>query len=264
MSTIATVDSLWRYPVKSMRGEDLNEAFVGFSGMYGDRLFAFRSSASHKGFPYLTAREQRKLLQYQPRFRYPDKTARPPNLTEAESLGPGVNPVSAEPADLMVDVEMPTGDTLPIDDPILLRLLRDGVSGAPDLTLMRSERAMTDCRPVSLFSVQSVRQLGEEIDTAVDPRRFRANIYLDIRAGGGFAENEWIGRSLRIGSKVVIAILERDPRCLTITLDPDTGESRPEVLRQVAQAHQGMAGVYGAVLVEGMVRKGDTVQLLDG
>jgi uncharacterized protein YcbX len=93
-SNIGKVDSLWRYPVKSMRGEELDEAFVGFSGIYGDRLFAFRSSASPKGFPYLTAREQRKLLRHRPRFRYPDKAARPINLAEAESLAPGLNPCS--------------------------------------------------------------------------------------------------------------------------------------------------------------------------
>jgi uncharacterized protein YcbX len=263
MSTLGTVDSLWRYPVKSMRGEELNEAFVGFSGMYGDRLFAFRSSASPKGFPYLTAREQRKLLQYRPRFRYPDKAARPINLAEAESIAPGLNPVSADTPDLMVDVEAPAGETLAIDDPALIRLLCDGLSGPPDLTLVRSDRAMTDCRPVSLLSVQSARQLGEEIGTSVDPRRFRANIYLDFHAAGGFAEDGFVGRSLRIGSKVVISILERDPRCAMIALDPDTGESNPAFLRQVAQAHSGTAGVYGAVLVEGMLRKGDAVQLLD-
>ena len=148
MSTIATVYSLWRYPVKSMRGEELNEAFVGFSGVYGDRVFAFRSSASPKGFPYLTAREQRKLLQYRPRFRYADKAARPINLAEAESIAPGLTPVFADTPDLMVDVETPTGETLAIDDPALIRMLREGVSGAPDLTLIRSDRAMTDCRPV--------------------------------------------------------------------------------------------------------------------
>jgi uncharacterized protein YcbX len=185
-------------------------------------------------------------------------------LAEAESIAPGLTPVSADTADLMVDVEAPTGETLPIDDPALIRMLREGISGAPDLTLVRSDRAMTDCRPVSLFSVQSANQLGEEIGTAVDKRRFRANIYLDFSAAGGFAENGLIGRSLRIGSKMVLSILERDPRCVMITLDPDTGESRPEYLRQVAQAHNGMAGVYGAVLVEGLLRKGDAVQLLDG
>ena len=86
MSTVGKIDSLWRYPVKSMRGEELDEAFAGFSGIYGDRLFAFKSSASPKGFPYFTAREQTKLLQYRPRFRYPDKAARPVNLTEAKNL----------------------------------------------------------------------------------------------------------------------------------------------------------------------------------
>lgn len=263
MSTIATVDGLWRYPVKSMRGEQLDEAFVGFVGIYGDRVFAFRSSASPKGFPYLTAREQRTLLQYQPRFRFPEQAARPINLAEAERIAPGVTPVFADMGELMVDVETPSGETLAIDDPALPGVLRDGVSGAPELTLVRSHRAMTDCRPVSLFSVQSARQLGEETRSTMDPRRFRANIYLDLDAGDGFAEDQWVGRSLRIGSKVVISILQRDPRCVMITLDPDTGEPKPEVMRHLAQTHDGMAGVYGAVLVEGIVRKGDVVELLD-
>ena len=263
MSNIGKVESLWRYPIKSMRGQELDEAFVGFSGIYGDRIFAFRSSASPKGFPYLTAREQRKLLRYRPRFRYPDKAARPINLAEAESIAPGLNPVSADTPDLMVDVEAPTGETLAIDDPALIRILGDGLSGAPDVALVRSDRAMTDCRPVSLLSVQSARQLGEEIGTSVDQRRFRANIYVDFNSAGGFAEDGFVGRSIRIGSKVVISILERDPRCAMITLDPDTGESKPEFLRQVAQAHKGMAGVYGAVLVEGTLHKGDAVELLD-
>jgi uncharacterized protein YcbX len=263
MSTIATVDSLWRYPVKSMRGEELNEAFVGFSGIYGDRLFAFRSSASAKGFPWLTAREQRMLLQYRPHFRYPDKAARPVNLVEAESIAPGVTPAFADSAELMVDVEAPTGQTLAIDDPALIAMLRDGVRGEPDVMLVRSDRAMTDCRPVSLLSVQSASQLGEEMGTAVDPRRFRANIYLNLSDAGGFAEDQYVGRSVRIGSKAVIAILERDPRCVMITLDPETGESQPEILRHVAQGHSGMAGAYGAVLVEGIVHKGDVVELPD-
>ena len=51
MSVIGKVESLWRYPVKSMRGEELNEAFAGYPGVYGDRVFAFKSSASPAGFP---------------------------------------------------------------------------------------------------------------------------------------------------------------------------------------------------------------------
>jgi uncharacterized protein YcbX len=97
----------------------------------------------------------------------------------------------------------------------------------------------------------------------VDKRRFRANVYVDLTFANGFAENELVGRSVKIGPKVVISILERDPRCVIITLDPDTGEQAPAILKKVAQAHDGMAGVYGAVLVEGMLHKGDPVELLD-
>ncbi len=50
MSIVGKVDSLWRYPVKSMRGEELEEAFAGYPGVYGDRVFAFKSSASPTGF----------------------------------------------------------------------------------------------------------------------------------------------------------------------------------------------------------------------
>ncbi|PYI61218.1 MAG: MOSC domain-containing protein [Verrucomicrobia bacterium] len=261
MSVIGKVDSLWRYPVKSMRGEELDEAFAGFSGIYGDRLFAFRSSASPKGFPYLTAREQNRLLQYRPHFRYPDKSARPINLTEAESMG--ANPVSADPSELMVDVETPAGKTLAIDDLALIEMLRTDIDQKHQLTLMRSERALTDCRPVSIFSVQSANQLAEETGMPMDRRRFRANVYVDLGSANGFAENEFVGRSLRIGSKVVVTILERDARCVMITLDPDTGEKTPAILKKVAQAHEGMAGVYGAVIVEGMLHKGDPVEVLD-
>src|SRR5437667_5597567 len=261
MSIVGKIDSLWRYPVKSMRGQELDEAFAGFSGIYGDRLFAFESSASPKGFPYLTAREQQRLLQYRPHFRHPDKAARPINLTEAESMG--ANPVWADPAELMVDVETPDGQTLAIDDPSLIDMLRTDIDQKHQLTLMRSERALTDCRPVSVFSLQSARQLGEETGTPIDKRRFRANVYVNLTSAQGFAENEFVGRSLRIGSKVVVRILERDARCVMITLDPDTGEKSPEILTKVAQAHEGMAGVYGAVMLEGMLHKGDPVEVLD-
>jgi uncharacterized protein YcbX len=261
MSIIGKVDSLWRYPVKSMRGEELEELFAGFPGIYGDRVFAFRSSANHKGFPYLTAREQRRLLQYRPRFRYPDKAARPINLIEAESKD--ANPLSADLAELVVDVETPDGQTLAIDDPALIEMLRADIDQKHQVTLMQSQRAMTDCRPVSIFSLQSAQQLAEETGTPVDKRRFRANVYVDLTAANGFAENELVGRSVRVGPKVVITVLERDPRCVIITLDPDTGEQAPAILKKVAQAHDGMAGVYGAVLVEGMLHKGDSVEVID-
>jgi len=200
-------------------------------------------------------------LQYRPHFRHPNKAARPVNLTEAEKMG--ANPISADPSELMVNVETPDGKTLAVDDPALIDTLRADIDQKHQLTLMRSERALTDCRPVSIFSLQSALKLGDETGIQLDKRRFRANIYVDLTSGQGFAENEFVGRSLRIGPKVVVTILERDARCVMITLDPDTGEKTPAILKKVAQAHEGMAGVYGAVLVEGMLHKGDTVELLE-
>jgi uncharacterized protein len=263
MNLIGKVDSLWRYPVKSMRGEEIEEAFAGFSGIYGDRLFAFKSSTRPKGFPYLTGRECREMLRYRPLFRHTEMAARPVNLAEAEKIGTGVTPLYADPMELMVDVETPTGELLAIDDPALMHRLAEGTGDTTTLSLLRSDRALTDCRPLSLFSLQTARQLGEELGTAVDPRCFRANIYLDLSAAGGFGEDALVGRSLRVGSKVVLSILARDSRCQMITLDPDTGEANPELLRKVSRDHEGMAGVYGAVLVEGILRKGDSVELLD-
>jgi hypothetical protein len=244
-----------------MRGEELEEAFASYSGIYGDRVFAFRSSANHKGFPYFTAREQRKLLQYRPRFRFPDKAARPINLIEAESRN--ANPLSADLAELVVDVETPDGKTIAIGDSALTEMLRADVDQKHQITLMQSQRAMTDCRPVSIFSLQSAQQLAEETGTQADKRRFRANVYVDLTSAKGFGENELVGRSVRIGPKVIITVLERDSRCVIITLDPDTGEQTPALLKKVAQAHDGMAGVYGAVLVEGMLHKGDLIEVLD-
>ncbi|PYI93348.1 MAG: MOSC domain-containing protein [Verrucomicrobia bacterium] len=263
MSIIGRVESLWRYPVKSMRGEEMEEMFAGYPGVYGDRLFAFESSANPKGFPFFTGRDQRQMIRYRARFRNPEKAARPVNVGEAEKLSPNLNPISADVSELMVDVETPDGKTFAIDDPALIDDLRSNIEGNHKLTLLRSDKAITDCRPLSIFAVQTAKRLGEETGVAVDKRRFRANIYVDLPSSNGFAEDKFVGRSLRIGSRVTVAVLQRDARCMMITLDPDTAEKTPAILKAVAQAHEGMAGVYGAVLVEGMIRKGDSVELLD-
>ena len=122
---------------------------------------------------------------------------------------------------------------------------------------------MTDCRPVSIISLQTVRQLSKELGIDMDKRRFRANLYVELESGKGFGEDEFVGRTLRIGAKTAIAVLKRDSRCKMITLDPDTAQPNPEVMKQLARDHEGQAGIYGAVLVEGTIRPGDEIALLD-
>ena len=261
MSVIGTIDSLWRYPVKSMRGEEMSQLFVGYAGVYGDRLFAFRSSDAPAGFPYFTGRDQRQMIRYRPRFREPEKAARPINLIEAEQNGAAA--LAGSPEELMIDVDTPKGEVFAIDDHALMENLRTGLDGKHELTLLRSDRALVDCAPVSLFSIQTATALGRESGGAVDKRQFRANLFLDLPDIAPFGEDEWIGRSLRIGPKVVVTPIKRDGRCMMITLHPDTAEKSPAVLKTVAQSHEGKAGLYAAVLIEGMIHKGDPIDLLD-
>ena len=263
MRVIGKIESTWRYPVKSMRGEELQEAFAGFPGVYGDRLYAFGSSAAPKGFPYLTGREQETMLLYRPRYRHPERTVKPGNLAEAEAIGSGLTPVYGDLSGFMVDVETPAGERLAIDDPRLMSLLREGLRDRHELTLLRSHRAMTDCRPVSIFSIQTVRQLSTEFGIDLDKRRFRANLYADLESVSAFGEDEFVGRTLRIGARTEIAVVKRDSRCKMITLDPGTAQPHPEVMRRLARDHEGKAGIYGVVLVEGTIRPGDEIALLD-
>src|SRR2546430_17382404 len=117
MAVIGKVESLWRYPVKSMRGEEMDEIFAGYAGVYGDRLFAFTSSANPKGFPFFTGRDQRQMIRYRARFRNPEKAARPVNLGEAEKLSPNLNPISAGGSPLIDYLANPHGKRFSCDAP---------------------------------------------------------------------------------------------------------------------------------------------------
>lgn len=101
------------------------------------------------------------------------------------------------------------------------------------------------------------------LGTSLDKRRFRANIYFNLKSDAGFDEDRFVGRTLRVGAKTAIAVTDRDLRCKMITLDPDTAEQHARIMKQVAGAHESNAGVYGAVLVEGTIRPGDEISLVN-
>jgi uncharacterized protein len=264
---VGKVESLWRYPVKSMRGEQLPALYLGFAGVFGDRRYAIRDSVAPKGFPYLTAREQHEMLLYRPIYRCPDRSRAPVNVLEAEAIPLGATPLPPDPAQMLLDIRTPVGKLLAIDDPALLELLRSGLRRGHELSLIRSDAPLTDCRPISLLSTQTVEWLGNGLGGQLDKRRFRANLYLNLgkigNRGTGFGEDLLIGRTLGVGPRVVIQILDRDPRCKLITLDPETAATNINVMKHVFRENKGHAGVYAAVLVEGMVSEGDGVRILD-
>jgi uncharacterized protein len=263
MTVVGKVESLWRYPVKSMAGEIVDEVFVGYAGVFGDRLYAFLNQRAPAGFPYLTGRTRPEMLRYRASFRDSARNMRPPNQVAAEGLGPGLTPVYPQANELVVDVILPSGEALVASDPALITHLAGKGADASDLTLIRSDRALTDCRPVSLISHHTINQIGNEIGLALDRRRFRANIFAELDGGNGFGEDAFVGRRLQIGTRCVIAVLDRDPRCKMISIDPETAEENKRVFGHVADAHDGCAGIYCAVLTEGMVRAGDSIALQD-
>lgn len=261
-STIGTIESIWRYPVKSMCGEKLDEVFVAFAGLMGDRLYGIVKEGGNPGFPWHTAREQETLLLYKPRYTHYSATLKPGALEAAQSLGPGVNPLYPDAERFAVEVETPDREVYNIDSDKFLEHLKAATDNQT-LKLHFTQRSQYDCRPLSLFSLQLRDLLTEELGMEIDKRRFRANFYVKWNEDKpSLYENELVGSRLKIGETLEISVLERDPRCKMITLDPDTSEANPKIIKHVAQAHEGYAGVYGAVLVEGVVKSGDAVELL--
>jgi len=114
----------------------------------------------------------------------------------------------------------------------------------------------------ALVNVKTARQIGEGIGIVVDERRFRANIYLNLNHAGGFAENVYAGESYGLARRLC-SRYSNDPRCKMITLDPETTEPQAELLRTVTKGHAGTAWVYGPVLIEGTVARGDKIEVLE-
>jgi uncharacterized protein YcbX len=241
--SIGTVEQLWRYPVKSMRGESLSEVYVTYTGVVGDRVHAFVNPEKRDNFPWHTAREQARLLLYKPRFRDPPTIDQ--HYPDAEAFG--------------VDVEDPSGKIWRIEDPAFLAHLEQEAGGA--LKLRFSEKGMQDARPLSIFGAATLAALTSESGVELDHRRFRPNLFVKWTDETPFYEDQLVGKTLTIGDKLQINVVKKDPRCVIISLDPSDATFKPEVLRTVAKKHAGCAGVYAAVLREGVIKAGDAIYL---
>ncbi|GEM_PF-7022642 len=80
------------------------------------------------------------MLRYRPQFRYPERAAEPPNMTEAMSIEPGVTYANGDSSDLIVDVITPSGTIVSIDDPRLVQMLSEGISVQNQLSASRWRR----------------------------------------------------------------------------------------------------------------------------
>jgi len=230
----------------------MDKVFVGYSGLIGDRIYAIHSDARATRFPWFTARNYAPLIQHKARFTQASETTAPAN-PEAS------HPNLPEDQHFAVEVETPEGIIAPLDDMFVASL---PPQTDETLSLRYSPRNFVDVTPISLISHQTVRQLSEELGTPLKTERFRANFNVDWTDQNGFFEDSLVGKRLRIGDQVEIALTDRDPRCKMITLDPDTAEALPELLKHVLAEHGGCAGVYGSVVREGFVKPNDTIEVL--
>lgn len=234
MPVVGRVVELWRYPVKSMAGESLDSVTVSWAGLAGDRRWAFvRDGLVRSGFPWLTIRELPELAHYRPRYTAPDR--------------PNVSPTL---------VRTPSGTELDVTDPALAAELGDGVR------VIKQDRGVFDAFPLSLLSTQTVATLGGMIDMELTALRFRPNLVIEPADGAfpGFPEDAWTGRTLRVGGMRMRVDL-RDQRCAMVTVDPDTLDREPAVLRAIAQQRENKLGVYGSTVQPGPVAVGDEVEL---
>ena len=220
-----------------MAGEILRHSFLTESGLANDRLYAFESSGAPPGMLRLTGRERREMLRYVP-ILLPDGT---------------------------VEVRTPTGESFRIDSQALLVYLQSHIPNVSSLSLTQAATPQTDVRPLSLISLQTIQRVSEELGQPLDPRRFRANLHLDL-TDGPFTEDSLVGRTVRIGNIAIIKILERDPRCRLITYDPEAPHNSPplfSIMKLLDRRHEGRAGVYASILASGPVRIDDPIEVLD-
>ncbi|MGR8946716.1 MAG: MOSC domain-containing protein [Gammaproteobacteria bacterium] len=258
---LGNVESIWRYPVKGMRGEELPYVYTAFSGLMGDRVYGVIANDGIAGFPWHTGRDQEEFVLYNAKYKSGEELLIPKDLDAFEDLSPGVNPIYPDAEAFKVDVETPHGTTYDIESPEFLHELEHTTGRS--LRVHATQMGQHDCRPVSLFSLSAAARLGEEIGMDVDKRRFRANFYVEWdNQDDPYFEFSLVGESVKIGERLELKIIERDPRCKMITLDPDTAEASPKLLRHVARNHGGDAGVFAAVLREGRVKKGDAISLV--
>lgn len=240
--TIATLAKIYLYPVKSMACVQMRKAYVGLDGIWGDRQYAFvlANQSATKSFPWMTARQDSRMLAYQPSF---------------EDL-----PLSTD-SDPAVSIRTPEGRVASVSDENLLEELQSKFGRK--LFLLRSERGIFDCQHVSAFNLATVDALANEVGCNIDHRQFRANLYFHPACKEPFIEERWTDCLWAVGPEVLLSVAQHDRRCMMVNLDPKTGWSNPTVLSVIARLHKNRAGLYLNVVRAGTIREGDTVRRVE-
>jgi len=233
---------VWRWPVKSMAGEQVRAMRVDARGAGGDRSHAVLHE--HKGeWKPLTAREAPRLLAW--RATYPFATD--------GGLDPERPPYAV--------VVAPGGEHMYVwNDPRLRSALAQDLGR--EVRLRRDVGGIQDLERSLLITTEPTRAaLAQELGTRLDLRRFRTNLHLEVDGAGPWAEHGWEGATLRFAGGVVVRLLHPCERCAIPTRDPDTQQKSPELLRHLAARHDTLFGTNARVVQSGRIAAGETVQI---
>lgn len=236
---IGHIEGIFQYPVKSMAGERLEAANLGWYGLEGDRRLAFRRMDDRSGMPWLTAGRLPDLLLFTPLRR--------------EGGAPG---------DLPTHVRAPNGEKMPVFSEDLGNEI--GRRFGSPVQMMQLRHGIFDEACISVIASDTVREIGRLAGRTLDLRRFRPNVVVRLVRSSAFQEDEWLGGELSFGDgndAPAIAVTMRDERCGMVNLDPDSASSAPEVMKAVVRANQNNAGIYGAVTRTGRLRVGQSIFL---
>jgi hypothetical protein len=131
---------------------------------------------------------------------------------------------------------------------------------------MRLDRGIFDDAPVSVIASATIREMEKGAGQALDARRFRPNVVVELDDGAPFAEDGWLGRRLAFGAPdgAAVGVTQRDQRCVMINLDPETAQSQAEVLKAAVRLNGTCAGIYATVVRTGDLRVGQPVWLDEG
>jgi uncharacterized protein len=268
-----SVVGLWRYPVKSMMGEELNAAEVTDRGLVGDRQFAVVDASTGKVAGAKNPRKWGNFFDFRAAYVEPPKggskppavrltlpdgtvvTSDQPDLTQALSraLGREVAFAEAQPDEASSGAQAeeywPDMEGLDYRDTVTEWELPPGT--------------FFDLAVVHLLTTATIELRALYPEGRFEVRRFRPNIVVATAPDReGFVENDWIGQTLAIGDEVLLRITGPCPRCVMTTLPQGDLPKDAGILRTAAQNNQANVGVYADVVKGGTVRRGDDVTVV--